>query len=206
LTFFAILADFFRRLFEDLADGLPNIAAGSHPSSDSGPEESEESDGPSSRSRFVFFLFEVRALMCEAWLAISFMHVVLDQAIAVLGHLALGLRMRMRILAIIIVAISFPIFAATIYALEFLVKELLAFCTCPMGPSAARFEAPSAGVIYFVAHGAVNLLASRECHVTGVGFIIRTEGDALFTGEIVDGVVERLHIRRLGLPFKRLQH
>jgi hypothetical protein len=132
--------------------------------------------------------------------------VILDQAIVVFGHLALGLRMRMRILTIILVAISFPIFAATIFALEFLVKELLAFCTCPMGPSAARFEASSADVIYYIAHGAVNLLASREFYVTGVGFIISTEGGALVTGEIIGGAVERLHIRRLGLPLKRLQH
>jgi hypothetical protein len=73
----------------------------------------------------------------EAGLVGDLLPVILDQAIAVLGHLALGLRMRMRVLAITTVAISFPIFAATIFALEFLVKELLAFCTCPMGPSAA---------------------------------------------------------------------
>jgi hypothetical protein len=50
---------------EDLADGLPDIAAGSYsyPPSGSGPEEPEEPDGSSSRSRFVFFLFEVRALL-----------------------------------------------------------------------------------------------------------------------------------------------
>jgi hypothetical protein len=40
--------------------------------------------------------------------------------------------------------------------------------------------------------------------VAGVGFIISTEGDALFTGEIVDGAVERLHIQRLDLPLNEI--